>query len=209
MGELYIITGPIGKQYIGATKSTAIRRFSGHITDSKRRIRVVGQPLRNAMRKYGADAFTVKTLVVGSTAFVFGLEDDCINIFETRSPKGYDVVRGGEVPIDPTPEIRYLMGANRGKKNPLMAKMNKQFHQRKKDDGTHFDHQSKAGKAAWAKPGHYEMMKTVLANNNKEFARKMREDPEFHAQFEAKRQAAIARRRAYVHPNQLLFEGLT
>ena len=136
MAELYIITGPLGKQYIGATKNTASLRFSGHVTDSKRtKPRGHGSYLHNAMRKHGVENFKYTLLLSGPRDLIFALEDYFIQSFGTRSPSGYNAVRGGSDGGDPIEEVRYRMGsANRGKLiHPNLHASVKRYHAERKD----------------------------------------------------------------------------
>jgi len=73
MGEVYLITGPTGKRYIGATKNCAEVRFNDHL---KAATRGVDCYLSRAMRKHG-------------------LENQLIIFFGTRSPTGYNATGGG------------------------------------------------------------------------------------------------------------------
>ena len=63
MAELYRITGPSNKQYIGVTSMTAMRRFDQHIVNAQRGD--VDNYFWNALAKHGLNAFKVETLVVG------------------------------------------------------------------------------------------------------------------------------------------------
>ena len=214
MAELYIITGPTGKQYIGATKSTGRRRFSGHVTDSKRtKPRGPGSYFQNALRKHGADNFTVKTLVVGPSEFVFALEDAAIQSFGTRSPAGYNTQRGGSDGGDPTEDVRHRMGAsNRGKTiHPNLKASVKKQHADRNGTEEYSESQRAAINAAWAKPSHREKMEKVLARNNadpkvrkqrSQKLKEMRQDPEFCRRLEeARRRNRQAR---LFNPDQLI-----
>jgi group I intron endonuclease len=206
MAELYIITGPEGKQYIGATKNTIARRFSGHVSDSKRtNPRGDGSYLQNAMRKYGAENFTVRTLLVGPRDLIFALEDYFIQSFGTRSPSEYNTVRGGSTGGDPSEEVRYRIGsANRGKAiHPNLQSAVKKHHAYRNGTEEYRESQRKACMAAWAKPGHREKMEKVLAKNNadpkirkqrSQRMKKLRQDPEFNRRLkEAQRLSKQAR----------------
>lgn len=202
MGEIYLITGPTGKCYVGATKHTAEVRFKGHYRDAI--INGCGGYLYSAMRSHGFENFGVETLIVGSQKYVFDLEDKFINLFGTRSPTGYNAVRGGRHTGDPVAAVRYRMGAsNRGKSvHPNASAALKKRHADGKGTPEYQASQSRASQAAWVKPEHRVKMRKVLAKINKdpevrrqrsERMKAQRRDPEFNRLF---REAHRARAKA-------------
>ena len=94
MAELYQISFPNGKSYIGVTSETATARFAEHAYNSKRRDR--GRAIERAIRKYGVNAATVKTLVIGAWEYLIGLEKAVILAFGTFGRGGYNMTAGGE-----------------------------------------------------------------------------------------------------------------
>lgn len=95
MAELYILTSPNGKQYIGVTSKTAQWRFARHRSNALAGLTFCAA-LHCAMRKYGPENFSVKTLVVGDWNYVLGLEQMAISLYETMSPNGYNLREGGQ-----------------------------------------------------------------------------------------------------------------
>ncbi len=81
---IYKITNKLnGKCYIGQTWDFK-RRFYQHMEG-----KVTGYPIARAIRKYGAENFTIeKLIVVGNQEDMDKYETDCIKIFETISPNG-------------------------------------------------------------------------------------------------------------------------
>lgn len=94
MGCLYMLTSPSGKSYIGITSKTADARWAKH------REHAIGKrdagALYGAMRKYGPESFTVKTLVIGAWEYLCELEKAAIKAFGTMAPGGYNISAGGE-----------------------------------------------------------------------------------------------------------------
>jgi group I intron endonuclease len=94
MGCLYRITSPSGKHYLGITSKTAQERWKVHV---KRTREGRSQALNDAIKKYGADAFTVETLVIADKwDYLCDLERKAIAAFNTKAPNGYNLTDGGE-----------------------------------------------------------------------------------------------------------------
>lgn len=89
MGFLYQLTSPSGKRYIGITTGSVARRWRGHRDDASRGL---DRPIHRAIRKYGADSFTIETLAV--------LEDRELHATEIRAIAAlrpeYNATAGGE-----------------------------------------------------------------------------------------------------------------
>jgi group I intron endonuclease len=95
MGCLYQITSPSGKSYIGISSKTTAERWAKHVEHSLGK-RESGA-LYSALRKYGSDAFMVKTLVIADKwHYLCDLERKAIAVFGTKAPNGYNVTDGGE-----------------------------------------------------------------------------------------------------------------
>lgn len=93
MAELYRITSPSGKQYIGIAKNGLNSRWSIHISESKSGSNTA---LHNAIRKYGAEAFQKEVLVVADYEYIRDLECKAIELFNTFHPFGYNLTKGGD-----------------------------------------------------------------------------------------------------------------
>lgn len=92
MGELYLLTFPNGKRYIGITSKTATRRRIVHLHHARK-----GRSgaLQSAIRKYGS--FEMLTLMVASDwSYLCEIERRAIVAFGTRAPLGYNMTDGGE-----------------------------------------------------------------------------------------------------------------
>lgn len=110
---VYVLTcAATGKAYIGLTKVGARRRFAAHCYNARTG---KGGALYAAIRKHGADSFTVDTVAEGLT-----VEQACalevLTIAErgTLAPDGYNIARGGErglLGVTLTAETRQRMSA--------------------------------------------------------------------------------------------------
>lgn len=116
MFEVYCLTSPSGKRYVGFTSQGAERRWRAHVRDAKR-----GRdyPLYHAIRKYGPDAFSLSLLERMTTdAGAKRAEQLWIKELGTFGPGGYNATLGGEGMLGAirSPETRAKIGnANRGK----------------------------------------------------------------------------------------------
>ena len=92
--RIYKITNTInGKQYVGQTKTTVVKRFSSHIRDAR-----FGSTsaIHSAIRKYGKDAFTIEPLEeCESFEALDQAEKKWIADLNTIAPNGYNIERGG------------------------------------------------------------------------------------------------------------------
>ena len=92
MAELYCLTSPSGKQYIGIAKNAKLRwgnhkSYANSGTDTY---------LYRAMRHHGFNSFEKKVLVIGEFDYVKYLEPLAIRSFCTKSPFGYNLTDGGD-----------------------------------------------------------------------------------------------------------------
>lgn len=100
-GYIYIITNTVNnKQYIGQTIRTIAIRFNGHISAAKNHLDETY--LHRAMNKYGFDNFTVQEVVCvhknSSEELQLELnhlEKYYIEFYNTLSPNGYNLTKGG------------------------------------------------------------------------------------------------------------------
>jgi len=107
MSELYQLTFPNGKSYIGVTEKTARERFRTHVHQRQTRRYAVYA----AIRHYGAASVRVRTLVIGKIDYLMELERQAIEAFGTKAPNGYNLTDGGEVPRGLTAESLAKMSA--------------------------------------------------------------------------------------------------
>lgn len=91
---LYLITSPVGKQYVGITTLTVNRRMTGHRTAARQGS---PYPLHAAIRKYGFDAMQIETLAdTCDLEELHRLEVAKIAELNTVAPRGYNLTAGGE-----------------------------------------------------------------------------------------------------------------
>lgn len=94
--SVYLITGPTGAMYVGITNKTSEKRWLEHVALSRRDMK--NHPLRDAIRVYGPDAFTVSTLASGLDR-ESAKETEIYYIGELKTlatQGGYNVSRGGD-----------------------------------------------------------------------------------------------------------------
>lgn len=114
---VYRIISPSGKSYIGITNDTLKRRWGNHIRYANKNHK--SHPFRNAIRKYGKDAFVIEVLSSNlSIEDAKFLEIAFISLFDTQNRKhGYNISPGGDydtiyahpaawAAINATPETR-------------------------------------------------------------------------------------------------------
>lgn len=121
MGCAYKLTSPSNKSYVGVTKKTAQERFEKHKEHALGK-RDAGA-LYSALRKYGPDTFTLEVLVVlDDWQELLELEKQLIQQFNTLSPNGYNIDKGGKggrgVPYTEESLKRMSEGQKRRFRNP-------------------------------------------------------------------------------------------
>lgn len=121
---LYRITCAVNsKCYIGYTKYTADARFDVHIRNAKWKRKYA---LADAIRAYGADAFSVETLsIVGTHAEAVELERAFISAHRSMLPTGYNMTSGGDgVPLS-AEAIAAANAKKRGRCSPKQMEANR------------------------------------------------------------------------------------
>jgi hypothetical protein len=117
MFELYKITMPDGRAYIGVSKVLQIR-----VRNHRRSLHPIGV----AIREVGFESVRVQVLARGARDYIYELEAKAIEIFGTRFPAGLNVSAGGFGCRDPLPETRAkISAANMGHQNPHLAELNR------------------------------------------------------------------------------------
>jgi hypothetical protein len=106
-GEIYMITSPCGKKYIGQTlclvkrKSKMIEwgstmRWKEHVKESKSKTREGCVKLNNFINKYKAENFIVQVLLICDIRYLNYFETYMINEYNTLSPNGLNLKKGGD-----------------------------------------------------------------------------------------------------------------
>lgn len=87
---LYKVTNLINnKVYIGITSNPKSRKYQ-HLNAGRSSL------LSKAVKKYGKDSFEFKILCEGEKSYILNLEAEAIKVFQTISPRGYNIRPGGE-----------------------------------------------------------------------------------------------------------------
>ena len=122
MAELYILTSPKGKHYVGVTSKTAQERFARHKSNALAGLTFCAS-LHSAMRKYGPDNFSVKTLIIGDWDYILGMEQGVISLYGTMAPDGYNLREGGQFSVmsQETKNKLSKLAKERYKNNPEMG----------------------------------------------------------------------------------------
>jgi group I intron endonuclease len=116
MADLYMLTSPSGKSYIGISDD-ARRRWNEHNFDARKGSKCV---IHLAIRKHGWDNFKKQILVTSTYDYVRDLESKLIKAYKTMLPDGYNMTVGGEVSPMSNPEVAARVGrALKGRKNPV------------------------------------------------------------------------------------------
>lgn len=109
---VYLVTNLVdGKMYAGKTEKTVQARWREHLKKAKLQGRHHEWYLYRAIRKHGAENFTVQCLAEAeSSEELCQLERLWILALGTRAPHGYNMTSGGDG-VRATPEVREKMRA--------------------------------------------------------------------------------------------------
>jgi group I intron endonuclease len=110
---VYLITNKVnGKRYIGQTSQSLDERWRCHKKMSSGCLLI-----KQAIKKYGAENFTTKVIVIADKKNANYYERKLIEIWKTKAPNGYNLTDGGEGVLHPSIETRQRMReAQLGKK---------------------------------------------------------------------------------------------
>ena len=93
---IYCISNSVNKkQYIGATYRKVEQRFGQHISDAVNNRGNGCTSIKNAIKEFGEDCFSVSTLLICNEEQVDFYEDRFINLYNTLYPNGYNLKTGG------------------------------------------------------------------------------------------------------------------
>lgn len=125
---VYKITNKInGKAYIGQTTESLRRRWSRHCREESH-----CTVLKNAIKKYGREAFSVKTLfTTDSMQDLNHMESYFINKFNSLTPNGYNMTSGGSNPAATLEVKRKLSILNSGENHPMFGKQHSEYSKKK------------------------------------------------------------------------------
>ena len=102
-GEIYCLTSPSGKKYVGqcvkqlssGKKWGYIQRWKDHIRDAN--TKNYCRQLNNAINKYGSENFTIEVIKECNIYELNYYEEYYIKLYNTLSPNGYNLTSGGSV----------------------------------------------------------------------------------------------------------------
>jgi hypothetical protein len=105
-GEIYLITSPNGKNYVGQVRCYILNRkkriYKGtngrwmqHISEAFSNKKKQCWALNSAIKKYGANNFTVKRLMICALEKLDHYESIFIKTYNGLAPKGYNLTPGG------------------------------------------------------------------------------------------------------------------
>lgn len=94
MAEVYLLSFPNGKGYVGRTKKTVAQRFRGHCRSARHGSLC---PVHSAIRKYRPERVVVRVLASGIPwSKTASSERHWIRKLATMTPGGYNLTAGGE-----------------------------------------------------------------------------------------------------------------
>lgn len=110
-GCVYCLKSPSGKLYIGITSKTLAARWRQHRYNAAKELKSKAatecRALYNAIRKYGAEAFTLTTLATsGDWDELCQLEKLLIAEHAARWPSGYNLTEGGDGALGSKPSVQ-------------------------------------------------------------------------------------------------------
>ena len=141
MGSIYKITNRRnGKSYIGQTRHDAVKTRIRHHLRGKG-----SQPVKDAIEKYGQDAFAFEILHDGIIPeFLDTLEKEEIAKFNTIAPHGYNLTTGGEGSTHSEETKRKMSESRKGEKNQMYGKEHSEETKRKMSSRIKNPHKPKA-----------------------------------------------------------------
>ena len=125
LGEIYCLTSPSGKKYVGqcvkylssGKKWGYLSRWKEHIRDAKTKIYC--RLLNGAIRKYSPENFLLEIIKECNIEELNKYEEYYINSYNTLTPNGYNLTTGGSVcrQSEETKKLKQqsMIGKNKGK----------------------------------------------------------------------------------------------
>ena len=123
MTDLYKITVPDGRAYIGVTEKPR-RRFAEHC----RAKTSLGQVIQQA----GPEKVCFQILVRGEQKYIYSIESEAIKVFATRHPEGFNVSAGGFEYRDLLPSTQMKLSIAAKNRAPELAALAAKTHKGRK-----------------------------------------------------------------------------
>lgn len=103
MGDIYLLTSPSGKHYVGqclkfysnGKKNGYINRWKQHIYEAKK-FKTTSTLLNNALRLYDPEEWKVELLAECEVTELDAQETHFIEMYGTLTPNGYNLTTGGK-----------------------------------------------------------------------------------------------------------------
>ena len=154
-GEIYCLTSPSGKKYVGqcvkqlssGKKWGYIQRWKDHIRDANSKNYC--RKLNNAINKYGSENFTIEVIKECNIYELNYYEEHYIKLYNTLSPNGYNLTSGGSI-CRQSEETQILkrksmIGKNVGKIFPKRQRLREEDNSLPKYVRYYRDHSGKEG----------------------------------------------------------------
>jgi hypothetical protein len=136
-GDIYCVTSPSGKQYIGQAikvlsngkKHGYLGRWKHHLNEAKN-FKMCSVALDNAIRKYGNENFKIELLKECLLDELDYWENYYINEYNTLHPNGYNLItgrtNGRQSELTKQKRKESMMGKNKGKKYDKRERLNEE-----------------------------------------------------------------------------------
>jgi hypothetical protein len=95
IGYIYRHTSPSGKSYIGQTVHDPMKRWAQHVLSATKNLNMC-TAFERAIRKHGSENFLHETLLITNACFLDQYEVKFIDMYNTISPRGYNLRAGGD-----------------------------------------------------------------------------------------------------------------
>ena len=129
-GVIYLLTNTInGKVYVGKTKESARTRWKRHCRVANSISRCCNIALYCAIRKYGAESFSIQVVAHAPLSGLSAMERIWIVLMNSRTPNGYNMTDGGDGMENPSDDTRNRLRAHATK---LFTRLNQNPEYRQK-----------------------------------------------------------------------------
>lgn len=168
VAHLYKITNTMNDMvYIGVTKNPNAR-MNAHAC-----LKIPTKSIiKNAIKKYGRDKFTLQVLVTSTQEYCYELERKAIEAYNTLKPNGYNICTGGRGATGIFGELNGMYG-KKGEAHPNFGKVGYNLGKKLSEETKEKMRQAHLGRKKSAE--HCAKMKEISSNRSPELLAKMRE----------------------------------
>ena len=184
--QLYRLSFPNGKKYIGITSRTVQERFNAHCHPSQNR-----NPCQHAIHKYGKENVKVTILAECNNWELLCLaEFEAIEKYQAFGKNGYNLTLGGE-----GNHVIDIYGSERAKRDKALAQVRAKVYNK-------INNESIAAKRS----NHYKANKGILATKYKAYRELNKESIAIQQKtyYSTNRDMVIAKNKAYIEANKEL-----